>query len=94
MVTGDKSGIISPLFQKAELANEPEVFGFTKSFPQTFREDKRLLFSNHIEADDDVLQNRIRLATFIRKFQSEADTLHDNIRKQWVLHFSSARHDN
>lgn len=94
MVTEDKSGIISPLFQKAELANEPEVFGSTKSFPQTFREAKRLLFSNHIEADDDVLQNRIRLATFIRKFQSEADTLHDNIRKQWVLHFSSARHDN
>ncbi len=91
MVTRDKSGIISPLFQKAELANEPEVFGFTKSFPQTFREGKRLLFSNHIEADDNVLQNRISLGTFIRKFQSEADILYDNIRKQWVLHFSSAR---
>jgi hypothetical protein len=94
MVTGDKSGIISSLFPKSELANEPEVFGFIKSLPQTFREAKRLPFSNHIEADDNVLQNRIRLATFIRRFQSEADTLHEGMRIQWVLHSSSARHDN
>jgi hypothetical protein len=59
-----------------------------------FREAKRLPFSNHIEADDNVLENRIRMTIFIPKFQSEADTLHDNTRKRWVLHFSSARHDN
>ena len=95
MVTVDKGSIISSLFPKAELANEPEVFSFIKSLPQTFREAKRLPFSNPIETDDNVLHNRrIRLATFISKFQSEADTLHVNIRKQRVLHFSSARHDN
>jgi hypothetical protein len=95
MITGDKSSTISLLFPKAELANEPEVFSFIKSLPQTSREAKRLLFTNHIEVDDNVLHNRrIRLATFIPKFQSEADTLHVNIRKQRVLHFSSARHDN
>jgi hypothetical protein len=94
MVTVDKGSIISSLFPKAELANEPEVFSFIKSLPQTFREAKRLPFSNPIETDDNVLQNRIRLATFIPKFQSEADTLHVNIRKQRVLHFGIARHDN
>jgi hypothetical protein len=90
----DKSSIINSLFPKAELANEPEVFDFMKSLPQRFREAKRLLFSNHSDVDDNVLQNRIRLATFIRKFQSKADTLYDSIRKQWVLHFSRGRHDN
>jgi hypothetical protein len=81
----DKSSIISPLFPKAELANEPEVFDLTKSLPQTFREAEKLLYSNDSEVDDNMLQNRIRLATFIRKFHSEADTLDDNIRKQSIL---------
>src|ERR687884_1229435 len=81
----DKSSIISPLFPKAELANEPEVFDLTKSLPQTFREAEKLLYSNDSEVEDNMLQNRIRLATFIRKFHSEADTLDDNIRKQSIL---------
>ena len=94
MVTGDKSSIISPLYPNAELANGPEVFGFIKSLPQTFREAKGLLFSNRIEVDDNnVSENRIRLAIFIRKFQPESDTLHDNTRNQWALSFSGARHD-
>jgi hypothetical protein len=81
----DKSSIISPLFPKAELADEPEVFDFIKSLPQTFREAEKLLSSNDNVLDDNVLQNRIRLATFIRKFHSEADTLYDKIRKQCNL---------
>ena len=94
MVTGDKSSIISPLHSNAELANEPEVFDFIKSLPQTFREAKGLLFPNRIEVDDNnVSENRIRLAIFIHKFQPESDTLHDNTRNQWTLSFSGARHD-
>src|SRR5688572_27770750 len=81
----DKSSIISPSLPKTELVNEPEVFDFIKSLPQTFREAEKLLSSNDSEVDDNILQNRIRLATFIRKFHSEADTLDDNIRKQLVL---------
>src|SRR5918995_3287992 len=81
----DKSSIISPLFPEAGLANEPDVLGFMKSLPQTFAEAEMLLSSNHRDVDDNVLQNRIRLATFIRKFHSEAETLHDNITKQWAL---------
>jgi hypothetical protein len=81
----DKSSIISPLLPKAELANEPEVLDLIKSLPQTFREAEKLLSSNDSEVDDNILQNRIRLATFIHKFHSEADTLDDNIRKQLVL---------
>jgi hypothetical protein len=81
----DNSSVISPSFPRAELANEPKVFDFMKSLPQTFIEAEKLLSSNHTEVDDNVLQNRIRLATFIRKFHSEADTLDDNIRKQCVL---------
>ncbi len=81
----DKSSIIRPLFPEAGLANEPEVLGFMKSLPQTFAEAEMLLSSNHRDVDDNVLQNRIRLATFIRKFHSEAETLHDNITKQWAL---------
>ncbi len=79
------SSIISPLVSKAGLANELDVLGFMKSLPQTFAEAEKLLSSNHRDVDDNVLQNRITLSTFIRKFHSEADTLHDNIRKQWVL---------
>jgi hypothetical protein len=77
---GDKSSIISSSSPKAELANDPEVFDFTKSLPQTFRESEKLLSSNDAEVDDNMLQNRIKLATFIRKFHSEADTLNDNLR--------------
>jgi hypothetical protein len=84
MVTGYKSSISSPLYPDAELANEPEVFGFMKSLPHTSREDKGLLFSNRIEVEDDnnVSKNRISLAIFIRKFQPESDTLHDNTGNQ------------
>src|ERR687889_317197 len=81
----DKSNTISPLFSKAGLANEPEVLGFMKSLPQTFAEAEMLLSSDHRDVYENVLQNRIRLATFIRKFHSEAGTLDDNISKQWVL---------
>ena len=81
----DNSNVISPFFPRAELANEPKVFDFMKSLPQTFIEAEKLLSSNDTEVDDNVLQNRIRLATFIHKFHSEADTLVDNIRKQCVL---------
>ena len=95
MVTADKkSSIISPLDPNAELANEPEVFGFIKSLPHTFSEDKGLLFSNRIEVDDNNMsKNRISLAIFIRKFQPEPDTLHDNTRNQRAHSFSGARHD-
>ena len=95
MVTGDKSSIISPLHPNAELANEPEIFGFIKSLSHTFKEAKGLPFSNRIEVDDNnnVSENRIRLAIFISKFQPESDTLHDNTRNQWALSFSGARHD-
>jgi len=81
----DTNSIVSASFPKAELDNEPEVFDFIKSLPQTFREAEKLLSLNHSEVDDNVLQNRIRLATFIRKFHSEADTLYDKIRKQCAL---------
>jgi hypothetical protein len=81
----DKSSIISSSSPKAELANEPEVFDFTKSIPQTFREAEKLLSPNDTKVDDDVLQNRIRLATFIRKFHSEADTLNDSVTIQSAL---------
>src|SRR5215216_1339952 len=81
----DKSSINSPLTPKAELAHDPEALDFMKSLPQTFAEAGKFLSSNHRDVDNNVLQNRIRLATFIRKFHSEADTVHDNIRKQWVL---------
>jgi hypothetical protein len=84
-VKDKSSSIISPLVSKAGLANELDVLGFMKSLPQTFAEAEKLLSSNHRDVDDNVLQNRITLSTFIRKFHSEADTLHDNIRKQWVL---------
>jgi hypothetical protein len=81
----DKSTTISPSFPKAELANDPEVHDFMKSLPQAFAEAEKLLSSNNRDVDDNVLRNRISLATFIRKFHSQADTLHDNIRKQSVL---------
>src|SRR3712207_1706276 len=79
------STIIKPSSPRAELAYESEVLDFAKSLTQTFSEAKKLLSSNSIKIDDNVLRNRIKLATFIRKFHSQADTLHDNITKQCIL---------
>src|SRR3712207_1304878 len=81
----NQSTIIKPSSPRAELAYESEVLDFVKSLTQTFSEAKKLLSSNSIKIDDNVLKNRIKLATFIRKFHSQADTLHDNITKQWIL---------
>ena len=80
-----KNDIDASLSPKTELVIQPETVEFTNSLPQTFAEAVRLLYSNHIYADDNVLQNRIRLAQFSRKFHSDADTLTDNIENQWDL---------
>jgi hypothetical protein len=81
----NQNTVISPLHSKAELADDPQALDFIKSLPQTFADAEKLLSSNHVEINDNVLKNRIKLETFIRKFHSEADTLNDSIIKQWVL---------
>jgi hypothetical protein len=81
----NQNTVISPLHSKAELADDPQALDFIKSLPQTFADAEKLLSSNHVEINDNVLENRIKLETFIRKFHSEADTLNDSIIKQWVL---------
>jgi hypothetical protein len=80
-----KNDIDASLSPKTELVIQPETVEFTNSLPQTFAEAVKLLYSNHIYADDNVLQNRIRLAPFSRKFHSDADTVTDNIENQWDL---------
>ncbi|HKG71000.1 MAG TPA: hypothetical protein VKA87_03820, partial [Nitrososphaeraceae archaeon] len=84
-MTDKRSSIIASLFPKAEFVNEPQAIDFMNSLPQTFSEAEKLLSSNNRFVDDNVLQNRIRLAPLIRKFHSEADTLHDNVKNQWAL---------
>ncbi|HEX2170582.1 MAG TPA: hypothetical protein VHF65_09820, partial [Nitrososphaera sp.] len=79
------SSIIKPQYSRAELAFESEVLDFVKSLTRTFSDAEKLLSSDSIKINDRVLKNRIKLATFVRKFHSEADTLHDNITKQWIL---------
>ena len=81
----NQNTITSPLYSKAELADDLEALDFIKSLPQTFADAEKLLSSNHVEINDNVSENRIKLETFIRKFHSEADTLNDSIIKQWVL---------
>jgi hypothetical protein len=80
-----RTDLIASLFPKAGLVNEPEVVDFMNSLPQTFSEAERVLSSKNRYVDEYLLQNRIRLAPFIRKFHSEADTLHDDIINQWAL---------
>jgi hypothetical protein len=80
-----RNDMIASFFPKAGLVSDPKVVDFMNSLPQTFSEAERLLSSNNRYVDDNVLQNRIMLAPFIRKFHSEADTLHDNIKNQWSL---------
>ncbi|MDQ3902168.1 MAG: hypothetical protein M3247_00745, partial [Thermoproteota archaeon] len=80
-----RSDVNKSLLPKAELVTESEALGFKGSLPQTFSEAAKLLSSDSTSVDDTVLQNRISLAPFIRKFHSEADTLHDYIRDQWTL---------
>jgi hypothetical protein len=79
----DKRGdMIGSLFPKAELFNQPEVLDFMNSLPQTFAEAENSLSLNRRYVNDNILQNRIKLAPFIRKFHSEAGTLHDGIEDQ------------
>ena len=80
-----RNDMISSLFPKAELVNQTEVLDFMHSLPETFAEAVKSLSSNHRYVDNNVLQNRSRLAPFIHKFHSEADTLHDNIQNQGAL---------
>lgn len=80
-----RTDMIASLFPKAGLLDKPEVVDFFNSLPQTFSEAEKSLSSNNRYVDENVLQNRIRLTPFIRKFHSEAHTLHDNIKNQWSL---------
>ena len=81
----NQNTVISPLHSKSELADDPQALDFIKSLPQTFADAEKLLSSNDVGINDNVLENRIKLETFIRKFHLEADTLNDSIIKQWVL---------
>jgi hypothetical protein len=65
--------------------NVVEIAEFANSLPQTFAEAVELLCSNHIYVKDDVLQNRIRLASLSRKFHSEADTITNTVENQWTI---------
>jgi hypothetical protein len=82
-----KSDFDASLLPKKFLAkpNIVEIVEFANSLPQTFAEAVKLLSSNHIYVKDDVLQNRISLASLSRKFHSEADTLTNTIENQWAL---------
>jgi hypothetical protein len=80
-----KDNIASRPLTRPELAEESHILDFMTSLPKTFSDADKLLSSNHRKVDDNVLENRIRLGRFIRKFHSEADTLHDNITKQCML---------
>jgi hypothetical protein len=82
-----KSDFDASLLPKKFLAkpNIVEIVEFANSLPQTFAEAVKLLSSNHIYVKDDVLQNRIRLASLSRKFHSDADTLANTIENQWAL---------
>ena len=80
-----QSTIFKPSYSRGELAFESEVLAFVKSLTQTFSDAEKLLTSDSVKIDDNVLKNRIKLATFIRKFHSEADTFHDSLTKQWIL---------
>jgi hypothetical protein len=79
------NNITSPPLTRPEFADESGILTFMRSFPKTFSDVDKLLSSNHSRVEDNVLENRIRLERFIRKFHSEADTLHDNITRQCML---------
>jgi hypothetical protein len=82
----DNQSTIRPFDSIAGVADELEVLDFIKSLPQTFTEAEKILSSTPIGiVDNNVLENRIKLATFIRKFHSQADTLNDDILKQGAL---------
>src|SRR5918998_4126834 len=80
-----RGDLIASIFPKARLANEPDIVDFMTSLPQTFSEAERVLSSNYRYVDENVVQNRISLAPFIRKFHSQANTLHDGIKNQWAM---------
>ena len=82
-MTDKRSDMITSLFPRAELLNEPQAVDFMNSLPQTFSEAEKLLSLNKRYLNNNVmLENRIRLTGFIRKFHSEADTLRENVKDQ------------
>jgi hypothetical protein len=63
------------LFAKFNQINDPLVSAFTTSIPERFTEAVGRVESHRVLASDFILRNRTALATFIRKFHFEANTL-------------------
>jgi len=66
---------VKALFAKFDQINDPQVSAFTASIPEKFTDAVNYVESRKKLASDFVLHNRAALASFIRKFHSEAGTL-------------------
>src|SRR5437868_2878662 len=63
------------LFAKFDRINDPLISAFTASIPERFADAVSQIESRRAIASDFVLNNRVALASFVRKFHVEAGTL-------------------
>lgn len=81
----DSAPQVRALFARFNQVNDPLVSEFTGSMPEKFADAVDRVGSQKFLASDFVLNNRVMLKPFVRKFHQEAGTLTDRIKSSIEL---------
>ena len=88
-ISGQSSTDVKSSFSKYERVNNPIVSEFISSIPTSFvdivNRMSHMYIYNNYSANDSILNNRIKLQKFIRKFHLDADTMTDNVNNKIAL---------
>src|SRR5918911_1704579 len=88
-ISGQSSADVKSSFLKYEKVNNPIVSEFISSIPTSFvdivNRMSHMYTYNNYRANDFILNNRIKLQKFIRKFHLDADTMTDNVNNKIAL---------
>jgi hypothetical protein len=88
-ISGQSSTDVKSSFSKYERVNNPIVSEFISSIPTSFvdivNRMSHMYIYNNYRANDSILNNRIKLQKFIRKFHLDADTMTDNVNNKIAL---------
>src|ERR671932_246825 len=85
-ISGQSSTDVKSSFLKYEKVNNAIVSEFISSIPTSFvdivNHMSHMYTYNNYRANDFMLNNRIKLQKFIRKFHLDADTMTDNVNNR------------
>ena len=88
-ISGQSSTDVKSSFSKYERVNNPIVSEFISSIPTSFvdivNRMSHMYIYNNYRVNDSILNNRIKLQKFIRKFHLDADTMTDNVNNKIAL---------